>query len=228
MVVILVILSGNVFTPTDFFAFNVFLTIIGTLVMINALNMLDGMDGLAGIVSFFAILGLIYTLGYYRVGMFYITIGAATIVVLIPFLIANFRPNPHKAFLGDGGSTSLGFLIALLFIHSTNARGESDTAAALSFISIPVFEFTFATVIRIYAGKSPLRGSKDHFPLKIRHWLGGSHPKTIFCISLVAIFSFLTGVGILHFFTAFKYAMVALGVIVYLFIWVCLARVKVE
>lgn len=228
MVVILLILSGNIFTPTDVFAFNVFLTIVGTLAMINALNMLDGMDGLAGIVSFFAILGLIYTLGYYSVGMFYITIGAAAIVVLIPFLVANFRPNPKKAFLGDGGSTSLGFLIALLFIHATNARGESDTVASMSFISIPVFEFSFATMLRICAGKNPLKGSKDHFPLKMRHLLGGSHPKTIFYISFLALFSFLSGIGILHLSTGFKYVMVALGSVVYLFIWLRLVRVKVD
>lgn len=224
-IAIILVLFGNVFTPTDWPVVNVVLTVFGVLVMINAMNMLDGMDGLAGIVSIFAILGLMYTLSYYRVGMFYIVLGSATIVALIPFLVANFRPNPKKAFLGDGGSTYLGLLIAVLFIQSTNARGESDTVASLLFISIPIFELVFATTLRLCAGKNPLKGSRDHFPLKMRLFTK-SDPQTLVWISSMALFFFLAGVGILHFSTIFKYAVVMVSIVAYCLVWIIFAKVK--
>lgn len=226
-IAVILILFGNVFTPTDWPVVNIALTIFGVLAMINAVNMLDGMDGLASILSILAILGLVYTLYYYRVGLFYIVLGVGTIAALIPFLVANFRSSPKKAFLGDSGSTYLGLLIAMLFIKSTNAHGESDTAASLLFISIPLFELAFATMLRLWSKKNPLKGSKDHFPLKLR-WLIKSDSKALVCISAIALFFFLAGVGMLHFSTVFKYVVLIVSAIVYLVIWIVLARVRID
>ena len=226
-IAILLIIIGNVFTPTDIQPLNVIITFLLILAMINATNMLDGMDGLAGLVSLFAILGLVYTLVFYRLDVIYVVMGLATITAIIPFLISNFRPNPHKAFLGDSGSTYLGLLMVLLFIKSTNARGESDTVASTVFISIPLFELSFATLIRIWHKKNPLKGSKDHFPLKLKQ-LTKSETKTVLIISLMALLIFILGIGILHLSTIFKYTVVIIGIILYIYLWARFARIKVD
>lgn len=222
-----VMVFGNTFTPTDIPIINILLTMTGILIMINAVNMLDGMDGLASIVSAIAILGLVYALFYYSVGQFYIFLGLVTVTSLIPFLVANFRPNPKKAFLGDGGSTYLGLILAILFIQSTNVRGRSDTVASILFISIPIFELLFVTIIRLWSRKNPLKGSKDHFPLKIRI-LTKSDTKTLISISLMSCFFFLAGIGILHFSTIFKYIVVIISILAYSAIWIVLARVRAD
>ena len=218
------ILSGNIVTPFPFHVLNVIFTFTGILAMINAINLIDIMDGLAGIVSSFAIIGLVYTLAYYQADMFYLMLGAATVVAIIPFLIANFRPNPHKAFLGDGGSTYLGLLLAFLFIQSTNSAGESDTVVSLLVISIPVFELFFVSIIRIYHKKNPLKGSKDHFPLRLAQISG---PRiAVLQISIFALFLLISGIGILHFPTPFKIIVVFINIVVYIGLWIFLARIK--
>jgi UDP-GlcNAc:undecaprenyl-phosphate/decaprenyl-phosphate GlcNAc-1-phosphate transferase len=81
----------------------------------NALNLIDGLDGLAGSVS------LVMLIAFLAIGITYndsliITLSSSFITVLLAFLVFNW--HPAKIFMGDSGSLTLGFVIALLSILS--------------------------------------------------------------------------------------------------------------
>jgi len=89
------------------------LSVIWIVGIINAFNFIDGIDGLAGGLSvcIFLIWGIIFHLygAYYERMLMIIIIGT-----LLGFLIFNFPLPKARIFMGDSGSQSLGFLLALM------------------------------------------------------------------------------------------------------------------
>ena len=118
-------------------AFAVPISVFLTVALINAINMTDGMDGLAG--------------GFSLVALFGITISGPTnsiassaligVAVVASFLAFNFpiRANrPIRTFMGDAGSTFLGFIIAWLCIAATQQQNAAiSPVVALSFVALP-------------------------------------------------------------------------------------------
>lgn len=90
-------------------------TMFALVAFTNALNLIDGIDGLAGMVSFI-IIGLFGYIGYLHEDILMMTLSTFVLASLIPFIILNF--HPAKVFMGDSGSLSLGFIIAILAIVS--------------------------------------------------------------------------------------------------------------
>ncbi len=84
-------------------------TFVWILAIVNAFNLIDGMDWVCGGISFFTCLalGFIFKFQNNNICFFYFIICGA----LAGFLFWN-KPNA-KIFLGDGGSQSLGYLIAI-------------------------------------------------------------------------------------------------------------------
>lgn len=224
---VVLLLNGNIFTPLPWQAANYLLTVAGIVICINAVNLIDIMDGLSGGVSIFAIIGLVFSYFYYQTNTFYTLLGLTAVVGLIVFLISNFRPTPRKVFLGDGGSTFLGLLLAILFLNAIHSRGEADTGAALIFISIPLFEVFFVSTMRILKRKNPLRGSNDHFPLRLRK-ITQSGRWVIVLIYTFAIIVLVSGIGVLLLPTVYKIICAILVVLLYSAVWIRLSRIKVD
>lgn len=137
-----------------------FFWIIG---MTNAINFLDGLDGLAGGVSGIAAwtLGVVALLsGRYDAAVLSFTLGAAAFA----FLPHNFTNHPkRKIFMGDAGSSFLGYGLAVLSI-----MGMVKVAAAFSMLvpimilAIPIFDTCFAIIRRLLVGKSPFEADRLH------------------------------------------------------------------
>lgn len=128
----------------------------------NAVNFLDGLDGLAagcsGIgAAFFGLVAL-------QNGQYYMLFLAMPLVgACASFLVYNFRPGrPAHIFLGDGGSTFLGFMMASLAVMGDWA---SDSVVRLMvpvlILGVPIFDMTFTTIVRVANGE--VRG--------VRQWL---------------------------------------------------------
>jgi UDP-GlcNAc:undecaprenyl-phosphate GlcNAc-1-phosphate transferase len=136
------------------------LSYLWVLGLTNALNLLDNMDGLsAGATSiagaFFLLLAVIN-------GQLFVALLAATLVgACLGFLIYNY--NPASIFMGDTGSLSLGFMLAVLGmklqIHS--ARNFSFLIAALV-LSVPIFDTAFVIWRRVSEGRRVMQGGTDH------------------------------------------------------------------
>jgi len=142
-----------------------FIWLIG---MTNAFNIIDIMDGLAAGVG--AIAGVFLCLVAVSSGQsgpaFMI---AAMVGALTGFLRYNFQPA--KIYLGDAGSLFIGFMLGALGMVGTYARANPVAVLApVLILGIPIFDTVFVMIIRWMRGQSPLRGSPDHFALRLRKW----------------------------------------------------------
>ena len=154
----IVIYSGVVLTlfPTSGigYAGNVILTMVWLLGITSAMNFFDGMDGLATGLSIITagFLGLVAAQTFQPfLGWF-----AASIVgSCLGFLPFNFRfRRPAAIFLGDTGSTFLGFLLAALAVKGDWAEDNFiDIAAPVLIFWVFIFDMTHITIARIASGR---------------------------------------------------------------------------
>ena len=173
------------------------ITVFATVGVINAINMSDGIDGLSGgLVS--VSLGFIALLSFSKessaTGSFCLVI----ICSIAAFLIQNFRGLWHKkalVYLGDAGSTMLGFILAWLLISSSQGETPSfEPVYALWFIAIPLFDTVNLLIKRPLRGSSPFTPDHDH----LHHMLlsrGLSVEQVVFLILILSLIC--GGIGLL-------------------------------
>ena len=126
----------------------------------NAVNFIDGLDGLAAGVSSIASLSILFI--SIIMGNAAVTpIAAALVGCCVGFL--PFNSNPAKIFMGDTGSTFLGFVLAII-----SMQGLFKGYALISFVlpmlvlGLPLFDTLFAIVRRIIHGQSPMTADRGH------------------------------------------------------------------
>jgi UDP-GlcNAc:undecaprenyl-phosphate GlcNAc-1-phosphate transferase len=132
-------------------------TCIAIVGAINAFNMLDGMDGLAGTMAFNALLALTCLTsltGDATVGNISLVLCGAVAAFLIFNIPAKFNRR-FRCFMGDAGSTLLGFMLACLCISASQGIGPK--------LAIPLYELLWTTVRRILKGRSPFQPDRAHF-----------------------------------------------------------------
>jgi UDP-GlcNAc:undecaprenyl-phosphate/decaprenyl-phosphate GlcNAc-1-phosphate transferase len=138
---------------------------------INAFNMLDGMDGLAGTMAFIALVAL--TILAHMIGDGAVA-GAALVVsgAIAAFLFFNIPAKFNRrfrCFMGDAGSTLLGFLLACMCIAVSQGSSGAHISptTTLWLVAIPLFELMWTTLRRALQGKSPFRPDRAHFHHKL-------------------------------------------------------------
>ncbi|GAB4029495.1 MAG: MraY family glycosyltransferase [Elusimicrobiota bacterium] len=120
--------------------------------ILNAFNFMDGIDGLAasmGLVCSMCFLVIGVNTGQFRVAV----LSAAIAGACAGFLKYNW--NPASVFLGDGGSTFIGFMLGCMAIYATwgDNRVLPAVSGPLLVLGIPVFDLAYTTVSRIKNGK---------------------------------------------------------------------------
>lgn len=134
---------------------NLIITFLWIVGITNAMNFLDGTDGLAtglgAIISM--LLGIVaFQSGQTFLGWFAIAMMGSC----LGFLPRNFRMNgPALIFLGDTGSTFIGFTLACLAIKGEWATGNPlvSICTPILIFGVPIFDMTHTTVSRIATGK---------------------------------------------------------------------------
>ncbi|MFM1896545.1 MAG: hypothetical protein RLZZ385_1619 [Pseudomonadota bacterium] len=141
------------------------LTVFATVGVINAINMADGLDGLSGGLVLIALTCIGFTslmAGNLTLLSFVVILSCA----VIAFLSMNFRLLWKKRamiYLGDSGSTMLGFILAWLLIDSTQGPAPVfKPVFALWFIAIPLIDTVFLLASRPLRGLSPFNPGIDH------------------------------------------------------------------
>ena len=162
--------------------------------MTNSMNMLDGMDGLVSGVAFLS--AAVFAMLAFNGGQAdLILLSLALMGAALGFLRYNF--NPASIFLGEAGSTFIGFILAVLAIK-LNIYGLWDVALSLgierlqivSFIvplivlGIPIFDTYFVFTNRFLHHVKFSQPGKDHSHHRI-HLMGFSQRATV--LSLYAI-----------------------------------------
>ena len=138
-------------------------TVIWIVAITNAVNLIDGLDGLAAGVSSIASLCLmvlsIYA-GYPPGALLTVTLAGAC----MGFLPYNF--NPASIFMGDTGSTFLGFTLGITSVMGLlKGYTVATIFIAVLVLGLPIFDTSFAIIRRFLAGKpimSPDRGHLHH------------------------------------------------------------------
>lgn len=139
------------------------ITMVWIIGVTNAINLIDGLDGLAAGVSSIASVALLsMTLLSQNVNAAIVT--AALAGAGFGFLPYNF--NPAKIFMGDTGSTFLGFILACISIQGVmKTYAVVSVAVPVLILGLPIFDTLFAIIRRILKRKpimSPDRGHLHH------------------------------------------------------------------
>lgn len=132
----------------------------------NAVNIIDVSDGLSSGVAAVAGLSLFVVAALNGEHLI-----AVTTLALVGSLIGFLRYNqpPAKIYLGDTGSMFIGFMLAALAMIGTYAdRTIWGALAPLAILMVPILDTVLVSVARLSRGASPLRGSPDHFALRLR------------------------------------------------------------
>jgi UDP-GlcNAc:undecaprenyl-phosphate/decaprenyl-phosphate GlcNAc-1-phosphate transferase len=144
---------------------SVAVTVIFVAGAINAFNMLDGVDGLAGAMALVALCGfgaLAAVSGLPLVTYAAVLISGSVSAFLVFNLPARFN-RAVRCFMGDGGSTLLGFLLACMAIAvSQGPDAVVSPVSVLWFVAMPVYEFLWTIVRRVSRGVSPFRADREH------------------------------------------------------------------
>lgn len=140
------------------------LSILWIVTITNAVNFIDGLDGLAAGVSAISA-GTMLVVAMLLVpepnAMLSAIVLAGLVGGCIGFIPYNF--NPASIFMGDTGSTFLGFMLA-----SVSIFGLFKTYAMISFavpfllLGLPIFDICFAVLRRISHGQSPMHADRGH------------------------------------------------------------------
>ncbi len=144
--------------------FTLIATAVVSLTVINAYNLIDGADGLAGSLALIAMLAISCVGGIASpTTAVALTISAA----VVGFLVFNYPVNwnrPVRSFMGDAGSTFLGFTILWIVLGASQGPDRVvSPVVGLWFASIPIYDLLTCFVKRQLAGKSPFQPGRDHF-----------------------------------------------------------------
>ena len=161
--IITVISNPNIFSSNPYWELGVLaipFSVIWIAAITNAVNLIDGLDGLAcGVSTIMSMTLLVIAL----------VVSEPDVAILMAALAGGcmgFLPynlNPAKIFMGDTGSTFLGFVLAVVSIN-----GLFKSAALISFavpfllLGLPIFDTCYAIFRRISHGQSPLSPDRGH------------------------------------------------------------------
>jgi len=181
---------GGIFGPIDIallpltYLFTVF-AIIGAM---NAVNMSDGVDGLASLNSLIVFL-IISVISFNSDKEFIFVISSVFASSTLAFLLFNLKilGEKNKIFLGDSGTTQIGFVICLLLILLSQGDNPSiRPVTALWIMALPLIDTIAIILRRIRKKRSPFSADREH----LHHFfmsLGFSDRKTLFTVTLLSI-----------------------------------------
>lgn len=162
-------------------------TVVACIALINAFNMLDGLDGLAGGVALLGFMGL-GTVAVAAGAMTSTLISLGLVGSLFGFLLFNVPARNNRkirTFMGDAGSTLLGFVLAgvgLILVQPD--RADMAPVLLVWMVPIPIFELFFTTGRRIVQRVSPMHADADHFHHRLTR--AGFSVRAVFLLYFVA------------------------------------------
>ncbi len=176
------------------------ITVLWIVGITNAVNLIDGLDGLACGVSTISSMTLLVIALVMEEPDVALLMGALS-GACIGFLPYNL--NPAKIFMGDTGSTFLGFILAVVSI-----QGLFKYATIISFavpflmLGLPIFDTCFAILRRLSRGQSPMKPDRGHIHHRLID-MGFSQKQavaTLYVISAILGLSavVLTTIGVLR------------------------------
>lgn len=167
-----------------------FLWIVG---IINAINLIDGLDGLAAGVSFISAIGFL-VVGIMVNDRFIIMMSSLLAGAVLGFLFYNFYPA--KIFMGDAGSTLLGFSLAIISLHVPKySVNKASLYVPILILAVPIFETGVSILRRSLKKRNIFEADRGHTHYKLMD-MGFSQKGTVGIIYLVSLFSVILGLAV--------------------------------
>ncbi|PHM74832.1 UDP-N-acetylglucosamine--undecaprenyl-phosphate N-acetylglucosaminephosphotransferase [Xenorhabdus kozodoii] len=218
---------GNSFGPWEMTLgpFGYIVTLFAVWAAINAFNMMDGIDGLLGgisCVSFGALGILLYDNGNMALAFWCF----AFIAGILPYIFLNLGllGKRFKVFMGDAGSTLIGFTVIWLLTETTQGENASiSPVTALWVIAIPLMDMVAIMYRRLRKGMSPFSPDRQH----IHHLImraGFTSRQAFILITLAA--ALLASIGIIAERLIFvpEWVMLALFLLAFMLYGYCIKR----
>ncbi len=167
----------------------IMLSVFTYIVIVNAFNLIDGVDGLAAGVGLIASTAFGFWF-FYAGDWTYAVLSFSLAGGLLGFLRFNF--SPAKIFMGDSGSLTIGFLIAVMAIELVEyePQGLPKVIANISkpILAMSILVYPLTDTLRVFArraikGISPFTADRNHIHHRLID-LGLSHAQTVVVIYL--------------------------------------------
>ena len=149
----------------------------------NAVNLIDGLDGLACGVS---------TISSTTLLVIALTVAEPDVAILMAALAGaclGFLPynlNPAKIFMGDTGSTFLGFILATVSIQGLfKVHMIISFAVPFLMLGLPIFDTCFAILRRVSKGQSPMAPDRGHIHHRLID-MGFSQKQTVAVLYVIS------------------------------------------
>ena len=174
-----------------------------TLFIMAFINFFNFMDGINGIAGFQGIIGGGAIAAYLLLspgqgGLADVAVALAGAAIALAGACLGFLPHNFpraKMFMGDGGSTVLGFLLAVLALKG----GEGSLLRLLAFLmplSVFIYDPVFTLIKRLGRGENVVQAHREfHFQLLVRS--GWSHAKATLLQALLMLLCAGVGAAIL-------------------------------
>ena len=168
-------------------------TVFSVVGIVNAFNMIDGINGLCAGFALIALTALQVTSGF-DVANYSLVIAVGSIIGFL-FYNLGFLGTKRRVFLGDNGSTFLGFLVAWTCVnYSQTSENLIQPVTCLWIVAIPLLDCLGVMFGRALKGVLPFSPGRDHIHHKLQK-VTGSSPKTL--VGLLALGSLIAWIGII-------------------------------
>ena len=168
-------------------------TIFAVVGIVNAFNMIDGINGLCAGFALIA-LGALQAGSGFDVANYSLVIAMGSIIGFL-FYNLGFLGTKRRVFLGDNGSTFLGFLVAWTCInYSQSSENLIQPVTCLWIVAIPLLDCLGVIIGRAVKGILPFSPGRDHIHHKLQK-ITKSSSKTL--ITLLTLGSLIAFIGIM-------------------------------
>jgi len=176
-------------------------SILIVLTAINAFNMFDGSDGVAGTQALIALVFMGVSC-FIAGSMNCLPFVLALMGCIFGFLLFNWpskRTRNVRAFMGDAGSTMLGFSLAWLSLDLSQGPARViSPVVTLWIFALPLYDLFSSMVRRVSQGNSPFHGDSEHLHHLLRRF--GLSSRQVAQIVLLAS-SILAAIGVVSYFS---------------------------
>jgi len=152
------------------------LTVIGVVILANAMNLIDGLDGLAAGISAIAGFALfLYADRLFKAGLLEGSNIGPLVAIIVVGMAVGFLPhnfNPARIFMGDAGAMLLGLMLAVTTITVGGRTADQFSGQTYFFfapllipiliLGVPIADTAFSFVRRLFRRQSWSTADREH------------------------------------------------------------------
>lgn len=161
---------GNIFGPFVDVSFAhpiaIAFTVLAVVGAINSVNMIDGLDGLLSSLLLVSLMGIFITGNGSESALLTEPVFFTLVGSIVGFTLVNSRflgRNKALVFMGDAGSTTIGFILVYLLIASSQSAAPTIAPVSAGWLlGLPLLDASSVIATRLLSGKSIIEPGRDH------------------------------------------------------------------